>query len=45
MNIIYEATKERGSTVLIPSAMVDSFNVPGVIGLTGALTSGAAAAR
>ena len=44
MNIIYEATKERGSTVLIPSAMVDSFNVPGVIGLTGALSTGAAAA-
>jgi len=38
MNIIYEATKERGSTVLIPSAMVDSFNVPGVIGLTGAVS-------
>lgn len=44
MNIIYEATKERGSTVLIPSAMVDSFNVPGVLGLTGALSPGAAAA-
>ena len=36
MNIIYEATKERGSTVLIPSSMVDSLNVPGVIGLTAA---------
>jgi hypothetical protein len=24
MNIIYEATKERGTTILIPSAMVDS---------------------
>jgi regulator of protease activity HflC (stomatin/prohibitin superfamily) len=38
MNIIYEATKERGSTVLIPSSMVDSFNVPGVIGLTRAVS-------
>jgi regulator of protease activity HflC (stomatin/prohibitin superfamily) len=27
MNIIYEATKERGTTILIPSAMVDSMNV------------------
>ncbi len=36
MNIIYETTKERGSTVLIPSAMVDSMNVGGVFGLTSA---------
>jgi len=42
MNIIYEATKERGSTVLIPSAMVDSFNVPGIIGLTSAVSPAAA---
>jgi regulator of protease activity HflC (stomatin/prohibitin superfamily) len=27
MNIIYETTKERGTTVLIPTAMVDSMNV------------------
>ncbi|HUN25563.1 MAG TPA: slipin family protein [Steroidobacteraceae bacterium] len=33
MNIIYETTKERGSTVLIPTAMVDSLNVGGVIGI------------
>jgi regulator of protease activity HflC (stomatin/prohibitin superfamily) len=33
MNIIYETTKERGSTVLIPSAMVDSLNVGGILGL------------
>ncbi len=26
MNIIYESTKERGATILIPSAMVDSMN-------------------
>jgi regulator of protease activity HflC (stomatin/prohibitin superfamily) len=36
MNIIYETTKERGATILIPSAMVDSMNVPGVMGLIGA---------
>jgi regulator of protease activity HflC (stomatin/prohibitin superfamily) len=35
MNIIYETTKERGSTVLIPSAMVDSLNVGGILGLAG----------
>jgi hypothetical protein len=26
MNIIYETTKERGTTILIPSSMVDSLN-------------------
>ena len=26
MNIIYEATKERGTTILIPSSMIDSLN-------------------
>jgi regulator of protease activity HflC (stomatin/prohibitin superfamily) len=36
MNIIYETTKERGSTILIPSSMVDSMNVGGVLGLTAA---------
>jgi regulator of protease activity HflC (stomatin/prohibitin superfamily) len=35
MNIIYETTKERGATILIPSSMVDSMNVPGVLGLAG----------
>jgi regulator of protease activity HflC (stomatin/prohibitin superfamily) len=29
MNIVYETTKERGTTILIPTAMVDSMN-PGV---------------
>ncbi|HTY49754.1 MAG TPA: slipin family protein [Steroidobacteraceae bacterium] len=33
MNIIYETTKERGSTILIPSSMVDAMNVGGVLGL------------
>jgi regulator of protease activity HflC (stomatin/prohibitin superfamily) len=41
MNIIYEATKERGSTVLIPSSMVDSLNVPGVLGIMSAASPGA----
>jgi regulator of protease activity HflC (stomatin/prohibitin superfamily) len=27
MNIIYETTKERGTTILIPTSMVDSMNV------------------
>ena len=26
MNIIYETTKERGATILMPSAMVDAMN-------------------
>lgn len=33
MNIIYETTKERGTTILIPSAMVDCMNPGGVLGL------------
>jgi hypothetical protein len=36
MNIIYETTKERGATILIPSSMVDSMNVEGVLGMTAA---------
>ena len=35
MNIIYETTKERGATILMPSAMVDSLNPAAA--LTGAL--------
>jgi regulator of protease activity HflC (stomatin/prohibitin superfamily) len=33
MNIIYETTKERGTTILIPSAMVDAMNPGGLLGL------------
>ena len=33
MNIIYETTKERGSTILIPTAMVDSMNPASVLGV------------
>jgi regulator of protease activity HflC (stomatin/prohibitin superfamily) len=36
MNIIYETTKERGATILIPTAMVDSLNPGGVMGLVAA---------
>jgi regulator of protease activity HflC (stomatin/prohibitin superfamily) len=36
MNIIYETTKERGATILIPTAMVDSMNPASIIGLTAA---------
>jgi regulator of protease activity HflC (stomatin/prohibitin superfamily) len=40
MNIIYETTKERGSTILIPTAMVDSMNPAGALGVVaGALQS------
>jgi hypothetical protein len=33
MKIIYETTKERGATILIPTSMVDSMNAGGVLGL------------
>ncbi|HEY2708693.1 MAG TPA: slipin family protein [Caulobacteraceae bacterium] len=36
MNIIYETTKERGATILMPSAMVDAMNPGGVLGLMAA---------
>jgi len=39
MNIIYETTKERGATILIPSAMVDSMNPGGIMALTAAAQS------
>jgi regulator of protease activity HflC (stomatin/prohibitin superfamily) len=36
MNIIYETTKERGATILIPTAMVDAMNPGGILGLVAA---------
>ncbi len=39
MNIIYETTKERGVTILIPTAMVDSMNPAGAVGLVAAAGS------
>ena len=33
MNIIYETTKERGATILMPSAMVDAMNPGGLMAL------------
>jgi regulator of protease activity HflC (stomatin/prohibitin superfamily) len=33
MNIIYETTKERGATILIPTMMVDSMNTGGIMSL------------
>jgi regulator of protease activity HflC (stomatin/prohibitin superfamily) len=36
MNIIYETTKERGTTILIPTAMVDAMNPGSTIGLVAA---------
>ena len=33
MNIVYETTKERGATILLPSAMVDCMNPGGMAGL------------
>ncbi len=36
MNIIYETTKERGATILIPSQMIDAMNPGGILGLVAA---------
>ncbi len=36
MNIIYETTKERGATILIPTAMVDSMNPVAALGIVAA---------
>jgi regulator of protease activity HflC (stomatin/prohibitin superfamily) len=36
MNIIYETTKERGATILIPTGMVDSMNPAAILGLNSA---------
>ena len=41
MNIIYETTKERGATILIPTAMVDAMNPGGLLGLVAAAPSAA----
>ena len=38
MNLIYEATKERGMTIVIPSSMADSMN-PGGLGALLAATA------
>ena len=35
MNLVYEATKERGMTIVIPSAMADSMNPSGLGGAPG----------
>jgi hypothetical protein len=35
MNIIYETTKERGTTILMPTAMVDCMNPSVALSLTG----------
>src|SRR3954471_4526992 len=39
MNLIYEATKERGMTIVIPSAMADSMNPSSLGGLLAASAS------
>ena len=39
MNIIYETTKERGATILMPTAMVDSMNPVSAMGIVAAARS------
>jgi regulator of protease activity HflC (stomatin/prohibitin superfamily) len=44
MNIIYETTKERGTTILMPSSMVDAMNPAALVAVslaTGAANAGA----
>jgi hypothetical protein len=38
MNIIYETTKERGATILMPTSMVDSMNPVVALALAGQIT-------
>jgi hypothetical protein len=42
MNIIYETTKERGATILIPTSMVDSMNPAAALGVVAGATQGRA---
>lgn len=42
MNIIYETTKERGATILMPTAMVDSMNPSAALGIIAGATQGRA---
>ena len=42
MNIIYETTKERGATILTPTAMVDSMNPSAALGIIAGATQGRA---
>ena len=42
MNIIYETTKERGATILIPTTMVDSMNPVTAMGIVAAGRTGPA---
>ncbi len=37
MNIIYETTKERGATILMPTSMVNAMNPIGMLGLAAAV--------
>lgn len=36
MNMLYESIVKRGSLMVVPSALADSLNLPGVLGLMGA---------
>ncbi len=40
MNIIYETTKERGATILMPSSMVDAMDPSGPLALAIAASGG-----
>ncbi|MDB5457235.1 MAG: domain / Band 7 family protein, partial [Caulobacter sp.] len=44
MNIVYETTKERGATILMPSSMVDAMNPAAIATALAAANGGAAKA-
>lgn len=43
MNIIYETTKERGTTILLPTSMLDSMNAALPVAVSGLATESSAA--
>jgi regulator of protease activity HflC (stomatin/prohibitin superfamily) len=45
MNIIYETTKERGATILIPTVLSDAMNPGGILGLAQAAQAAQAAIK
>ncbi|MBI4539866.1 MAG: slipin family protein [Gemmatimonadetes bacterium] len=45
MNMLYESIVKRGSLMVVPSALADSLNLPGVLGVAGATGIAGGAAR
>lgn len=41
MNLVYEATKERGMTIVVPSGMADGMNLGSLVGCIAAASTSA----